>query len=144
MTKSFFQLLIYTCLILTYCNCQEKKTSYDPQAIRLNNKAVEFIKAQSFDSALIYLDKAIEIDTTYYAAYGNKCSVYCSLKDYKNALLATQKEIEVKPDLAEARTFGGMLYDRLGDTLMALVYYKKSVELFDQRIMNSEKKIFRG
>ena len=124
------------------CNCQEKTTTYNPKAIDLNSKAVEFMNVQKFDSALTYLNKAIEIDTSYYVAYGNKSSVYCSLKDYKNALLETQKEIKVKPDLAEAWTFGGMLSDILRDSLTAMNYYKKSIEIFDERITNPEKKTY--
>ncbi len=139
MAKTFFQVLIFTIFILTACYCQERKAIYNPQAIRLNNKAVEFIKIQNFDSALNYLNKAIEIDTTYYVAYGNRCSVYCSLKDFKKALVETQKEILVKPDLAEAWTFAGMLSDKLGDTLNATKYYKKSIEIFDDRISNPDK-----
>jgi hypothetical protein len=33
-----------------------------------------------------------------------------------------------------------MLYDFLGDTLKAKSYYKKSIEIFDQRISNPNKK----
>jgi len=139
MTKTFLQALIYTCLIATYSSCQEKKAVYNTEAIQFNDKAVEFIKTQNFDSALIYLNKATEIDTTYYVAYGNKCSVYCSLKDFRKALAETQKEITVKPDLAEAWTFAGMLNDKLGDTLNAIKCYKKSIEIFDDRISNPDK-----
>jgi tetratricopeptide (TPR) repeat protein len=100
------------------------------------------MNAQEFDSALIYFDKAIEIDTTYYVAYGNKSSLYCSLKDFKNAFIEIQKEIAVKPDLAEGWTFAGMLSDKLGDTLNAMTYYKKSLALFDERIINPSKQEF--
>jgi len=88
------------------------------------------------------LNKAIEIDTTYYVVYVNKCSLYCSMKDYKNALTQIQKEITVKPDLAEAWTFGGILSDKLGDTATAMAYYKRSVELFDERITDPSKHEF--
>lgn len=102
---------------MTSCNCQEKKHVYNPKAIKLNNKALQFIKVQNFDSALIYLDKAIKIDTTYYVAYGNKSHIYYTLKDLKQALLEAQREIIAKPDLAEAWTFAGMLNDKRGDTV---------------------------
>ena len=108
----------------------------------MNNIAIKFISAGKFGSALAYLDKAIQIDTTYYAAYGNKSSVYCSLKDFKNALIETQKQIAVKPDLAEGWTFAGMLSDKLGDTSNAMTYYKKSIVLFDERISNPSKQEF--
>jgi tetratricopeptide (TPR) repeat protein len=139
MTKIFSQVLIFSFFTLTSCYCQTAKIIYNPKAIELNNKAVEFIKIKKLDSALIYLDKAIKIDTTYYLAYGNKCTVYCTLKDFKNALLVAEKEITVKPDLAEGWTFAGMLNDKLGDTINAVRCYKKSIELFDERISNPNK-----
>ena len=142
MTKFFLHPLIYTFFVVTQCRCQEKKTAYNTKSIELNNIAVQFMGAQKFDSALLYLDKAIEIDANYYVAYGNKSSIYCSLKDLKNALIETQKEIKVKPDLAEAWTFAGMLSDRLGDTLTSMTYYKRSVALFDERIINPSKQEF--
>ncbi len=97
------------------------------------------MQVENFDSALYYLDKAIKIDTTYYVAYGNKCTVYCALKDFRNALLEIQKEIAVKPDLAEAWAFEGMLNDKLSDTLNANKCYKKSIEMFDERIRDPSK-----
>ena len=139
MTKHYLQFLIYVFFILSSCNCQEKINVYNPKAIALNNKGVEFIKIQKFDSALIYLDKAIKIDATYYLSYSNKCTIYCTLKDFKNALIVAEKEIEVKPDLAEGWTFAGMLNDKLGDTLSALKYYKKSIEIYNERISNPNK-----
>ena len=35
--------------------------------------------------------------------------------------------------------FAGMLQDKLGDSLSALRYYKKSIELFNERIVNPAK-----
>lgn len=135
-------ILISIGLALTQCRSQEKKTAYNPEAIRLNSKATAFITAQNYDSALFYLDKAISIDSTYYTAYGNKCGVYCALKDFQKALTESQKAIAVKPDLAEGWTFAGMLYDKLGDTLNAIKCYRKSIELFDERISNPAKQKF--
>jgi len=122
--------------------CQNKQDTYNPKAVELNKEAVKFMNAQHFDSAMLYLDRAIEIDTTYYVAYGNKCSLYCSMKDYENAVTQIQKEVTVKPDLAEAWTYGDMLSDKLGDTATAMAYYKRSVELFDERITNPSKQEF--
>jgi len=131
--------LIFACLTLTQCNSQEKKTAYNPEAIQLNNKAIGFFRIQNYDSALVYLDKAINIDSTYYTAYSNKCEVYCALKDFQKALIESQKAVAVKPDLAEGWTFTGMLYDKTGDAADALKCYRKSIELFDERISNPAK-----
>jgi tetratricopeptide (TPR) repeat protein len=142
MRKSLSFLLLFSCLTLAHCKSQEKKTAYDQKAIELNNKAVEFIKVDDYDSALLYLDSAIHIDTTYYFAYANKCTIYCSLKDFKKALLASQMVTIVKPDLAEGWTFTGMLHDWLDDTANARICYEKSIEIFDERISNPDTQKF--
>ena len=98
------------------------------------------MSVKDFDSALFYLNKDTRIDSSYYVAYGNKSTIYCSLKDFDKALLEIQKQISAKPDLAEAWTFGGMLYDKLGDSSNAKRYYQKSIELFDARLTNSDMK----
>ena len=139
MTTSYLQILVYVLLLFGSCDGQKNKDVYNPKAIQLNNKAIEFLKTQQYDSALTYLDKSIKIDTSYYLAYGNKSTVYCTLKDFKEALIVTEKEIEVKPDLAEGWTFAGMLNDKLGDTLNAVKYYKRSIEIYNERILNPDK-----
>lgn len=138
MIKTYLRLLVFS-LFLISCNSTEKENVYNTKAIELNNEAVEFLKTEKLDSALICLDKAIKIDPTYYVAYGNMMNVYCKLKDFKNALLVAEKQIEQKPDLAEGWTFAGMLNEKLGDNLKALKYYNKSIEIFDERIANSDK-----
>lgn len=131
--------LIFALLALTQCNSQEKKSAYHVAAIELNNKAMGFMRVQNCDSALIYLDRAITVDSNSYVLHSNKCAVYCSLKDYQKALIESQKVINIKTDLAEGWTFSGMLYDKLGDTINALKSYRKSIEIFDERISNPDK-----
>jgi tetratricopeptide (TPR) repeat protein len=139
MSKYLSQVLVYIFFISASCHCQGKINIYNQKSIELNNTAVKFIQVNKFDSALIYLNQSINIDSTYYLAYANKCVVYCSLKDYASALKMTEKEINIKPDLAEGWTFAGMLNDELGDTLNALTYYKKSIEIYNDRISNPDK-----
>ena len=42
--------------------------------------------------------------------------------------------IRVKPDLAEGWTYVGLLNDKLGDSIKASKYYKKSIDIFNERI----------
>jgi len=127
-------------IILPSCKSQTEKTDYNPQAIELNNKAVEYYQIGEYDSALYYYDKAIELDRNYYLPHSNKVNIYLSRKDFKNALNESELVIEKKPDLAEGWTFTGILYDFLGDTIKAKSYYKKSIEIYDHRISNPDKK----
>jgi len=135
--------LITTFLTLTIffsCTSQTEKTDYDPKAIELNNKAGEYYQIGEYDSALYYFDKAIELDENYYLPHSNKVNIYLSRKDYKKALNESELVLKKNPDLAEGWTFTGMLYDFSGDTIKAKSYYEKSIEIYDQRISNPDKK----
>ena len=127
-------------ILFISCSGQDKKESYNPKAIDLNNKAVQLMQRFENDSALILFDKAIEIDNNYYLPHSNKCGIYIGRKQFDKALQESEMVIKKKPDLAEGWTFAGMLYDKQGDTLTAKKYYKKSIEIFDDRIKNPEKK----
>lgn len=139
MTRIIFKLFIWSSFFLTHCYGQEKVEKYNPQAIEWNNKAATYISLQNYDSALVFLDRAIEVDPGLYIAYGNKSAVYCTLKDFKKALVETKKVLMVKPDLAESWAMAGMLSDKIGDTLNARAYYKTSIEIFTRRINDPNK-----
>lgn len=112
----------------------------DSLANNLNNKGLQFMMKDKQDSALIMYDSAVKADPAYYTAYTNKCSLYCGLKDFKNALIAIKKAIEIKPDLAEAWTFAGMISDHIGDSAGASKFYLHSLEIYNARIANPGKK----
>jgi tetratricopeptide (TPR) repeat protein len=132
--------LLILITILQSCKGQDRKPDYYPNAIEFNDKAVQLMQRMEYDSALILFYKAIEIDKNYYLPYSNMTGIYLSRKQFDKALQASDKVIEIKPDLAEGWTFAGMLYDRQGDTLTAKKYYNRSIEIFDNRINNPEKK----
>jgi tetratricopeptide (TPR) repeat protein len=140
MTNSMKRYLILALILILNVSCRDKKPNYNPEAIELNNKACELMKNQMNDSALILLDKATSIDKTYYTAYGNKIEIYCQRKDYLKAIIEAENELKAKPDLAEAWTFTGLLYDWRGDTIKAKDYYQKSISLYDKRISNEDYK----
>jgi len=126
--------------IFVSCTSQTEKADYNPKAIELNNKAGEYYQIGKYDSALIFYDQAIELDKDYYLPHSNKVNIYLFRKDYENALNESELVIEKKPDLAEGWTFTGMMYDFLGDTINAKLYYKQSIEIFNHRISNPDKK----
>jgi len=127
-------------ILLTSCSGKDKKEVYNPKAIELNNKAVLQMQKSNNDSALMLFDKAIEIDKTYYLPHVNKVGIYVGKKEFEKALAEIEIAITEKPDYAEGWAFAGMLHYGLGDTLEAKTYYKKSVEIFDKKILNPEEK----
>lgn len=134
------QLLLLGSICILIFSCQDRKLSFNPEAIDLNNKACELMKNMMNDSALILLDKATTFDKNYYTAYGNKIEIYCQRKDYKKALIEAENQLRAKPDLAEGWTGAGILYNKLGDTIKAKEYYKRSIEIYSNRILNPDKK----
>lgn len=131
--------IILTLLTLLTVSCNSQThPDIDKEAIALNNQAIEIIHSDP-DSALRLLDKATDIDKDYYVAYNNKVSVYCSKGDYDNAIKAAVQGLKVKPDLAEAVTMLGMLYDYTRQPDKAKEQYKKAIDLYDNRIATSDK-----
>jgi tetratricopeptide (TPR) repeat protein len=139
MARIILKLFVCSSILLTKCYAQGNKMNCNPKAIELNNKAADYIKFQNYDSALLYLNKAIEVDPGCYIAYSNKSTVYCTLKDFKKALIETKKILDIKPDLAEAWVMAGMLSDKIGDTLNSPTFYKTSIEIFERRIDDPNK-----
>jgi tetratricopeptide (TPR) repeat protein len=72
--------------------------------------------------------------------HSNKVTVYVSQADYKKALHESELAIEKRPDLAEGWTMAGLLNEKLGDTIKASQYYQKSIDLFEARINDPQKK----
>src|SRR5262245_4316237 len=74
--------------ILLYCSlvysCQT--AGPDKRAIELNERAVKLFQERKTDSALILLDKAIQIDSNHFYAYGNKCGYLWQLNRNEEAL----------------------------------------------------------
>jgi len=127
-------------ILLSSCSGKEKKEVYNPKAVELNSKGIKLMKKSDMDSALIRFDEGIAMDKTYYLPHSNKIGIYISKKEFDKALVESEMVVQLKPDLAEAWNFTGMLHDRLGDSLSAKKCYQKSIDLFDQRITDSQNK----
>lgn len=138
MTRLLISNMIF--ILLISCLGNDKKEVYNPLAVEFNNKAALQMQRFNNDSALILFDKAIEIDKTYYLPHANKVGIYVGKREYKKALAEMETAIAEKPDYAEGLVFAGMLYNGLGDTVAAKACYKKSIEIFDKRILNPNEK----
>jgi tetratricopeptide (TPR) repeat protein len=135
------RLIIFNLIWILFASCsgQNNKDIYNHKAIELNNRATELLQRGNIDSALILFDKSVAVDETYFMPHSNKVGIYITKKEFDKALFEIEMVIKKKPDLAEGWTMAGMLSEGLGDTLVAKKYYNKSVEIFDERILNPEK-----
>src|SRR5690606_26569825 len=84
-------------------------------------------------------DKATKIDDRYYVAHNNKVTIYISQGNLDQAINSAKKGVKAKPDLAEAVTMLGMLYDYTGQTDKAKEQYQKAIGLYDNRLKKSDK-----
>ncbi len=92
-----------------------------------------------YDSALHYFDKAIYADSNYYLPHSSKSQIYLFQGQYDKAFAETELVLKLRPDLAEAWTAAGVLIENQGDTVKAMEYYRKSIELYDARISDPDK-----
>jgi Tfp pilus assembly protein PilF len=120
-------------IILTVSCITQTDKKNKQEAINLNDQAIKLM-TENPDSALILLDKAIEIDNSNYIFHSNKANIFIARKDYARAISSVEKAVEVKPDLAESVMFLGMLYDRNNQNEKAKKQYEKAVILYDNRI----------
>jgi tetratricopeptide (TPR) repeat protein len=131
-------LVIFLLIFLSF-SCNRNRKPYQTSAIELNNKASELIIQSKSDSALILLEKAIEIDENYFVAYQNMSSIYCSKQEYSFAINAMEKVVELKPEHAESQTFLGVLYDYTNQTENAKSSYLKALSLYNNRLKSNSK-----
>ena len=77
-----------------------------------------------YKKAISLLDEATKIDTDYLIAYWNKFGFQCHLKRYKDALVSGKQMLRLTPHDQTIKFLMGKIYDKLGDTVRARVYYK--------------------
>lgn len=123
--------------------CQDQKR-YDPKVIELNKAAMDTIKyavppKTNDDSvllrdAIVLLDKAISIDSTYYLAYANKAMILQHLNKNKEAIRVLDKITKIQPDYAEGFLSQGLIYEELGNIDSANKKYKEAIDAYNERI----------
>lgn len=122
-------------ILWLFAACHSPKPS--PKPIDLNNRAASMMFSNP-DSALLLLNLAIETDKFFYPACANKIQLFCTLGKYDSAIEANKKAIELKPELPEAYTFLGMLYDKTGQHELASDQYRHAIGLFDKNILKKD------
>lgn len=83
----------------------------------------------SSQKAISLLDKATAIDTNYFLGHYNKLMFFNQLKEYDKAILTINKLIQLRPSAHDLYLAGGILYERIGDTLSSKAYFTKSLTI---------------
>lgn len=127
--------IITTFLLIALYSCGQKpvKHKVDPAAVELNNKAMTLVafidNVDSSKKAISLLDKATIIDSNYFLGYYNKLMFLNQLKEFDKAILTVNKLIQLRPTAHDLYMTGGMLYERIGDTISSKAYFEESLTI---------------
>jgi tetratricopeptide (TPR) repeat protein len=115
----------------------------DKRAIELNNLAAQLFQEGKTDSALILLDRAIQIDSNYFIAYSNKCTFLWQLNRNEEALRTARKATQIKEAMISSYFLVGIAYERVGHLDSARAIYAWLIYAVEQhnsnRLLLSEK-----
>lgn len=133
MTRLFkFTLLLYS---ITFYSCGQDSTSVkvDANVARLSNKIIPLVNfldnPDSCKKALLFLDSATTIDNSCYLCYYNKLMFLYSLEEYGKAVEALNECIRLNSSSQDLYLTSGILYERVGDTVSAEEYFRKSLTI---------------
>ena len=106
---------------------------FHPDAMSLQREAMKVYNRKP-DSALALLDKAVQMDASFYLAYNTKAMIMQQSGDYDRAIAELHKSLSWKGDQAEVHLQLGMLNDALGRPERANDGYLRAIALYDMRI----------
>lgn len=142
-------------LLVASCTEREKKSDHgksiitywpDSTALKLNNRAVQLIgdaahtydtlKEDLYDSAITYLNQAIEIDSLYLLAYTNKAQALQRKGSLEEALEVLNQVEIIKPGFTEVLMGQGFLLEKMGKKELAEQKYRQVFEVYSKRLEN--------
>ncbi len=77
----------------------------------------------------LQLDNATSIDSNYFLGHYNKLMFFNQLKEFDKAVLTIDKLIQLRPSAHDLYLTGGILYERIGDTISSKKYFEKSLTI---------------
>jgi superkiller protein 3 len=124
--RNFILSLFFLILPITHLYSQdllkEQAKEYRQEGYRLQLMG-------DLEGALVYYQKAIEIDPFYVEAINDIGVVYEGLGDQEAALTMYKKALEIDPSYLPAYTNLAFLYEKKGDIKKATYYWQKRYEL---------------
>lgn len=85
------------------------------------------------------LENCLKLDSNYGLAMTNLSAVFLEKKDTGSAIKWMKRRLDIEPELAEGWQAIGVFTDLSGDSVKALEYYKKSIEILDKRLKMGKK-----
>ena len=150
--------LFFIVLVIASCSDREQKSnqsessiSYKPDsaALALNNKAVKLmgdaahtydsLSGMLYDSAIMYLDRAIDIDSLYLLAYTNKAQALQRKGSFEESLQVLRQVETIKPDFAEVITAQGFILEKMGRMEFADQKYEQALKAYQERLKKDPK-----
>jgi tetratricopeptide (TPR) repeat protein len=87
-------------------------------------------KTKDYERAILYIERAIQIDSSYLQSYENNLRYQLILNRYDDALKTTNKLIKYSNNNALYLSIAGLILENSGDTISALMKYQESEEKF--------------
>ena len=84
---------------------------------------------QEYETAIEFIDKALEIDPYMLAGYSYRAVAYMNLSKYEEGLKSCDEGLKVYPQFGLAYSTKGMIYTRMGKPDDAFKQYNKAIEL---------------
>ena len=128
---------ITTFLLIALYSCGQNtaKHKVDPKVTVLSNKIIPLVNyidnPDSCKQALLYLDSATNIDNNCFLCYHNKLMFLYSLKQFDRAVETMNECIRIKPWTYDLYLTGGILYEKVGDTISSKKYFQKSLTIIN-------------
>ena len=117
------------------CGQNTSKRKVDPSVTILSNKIIPLVNhlnnPDSCKQALLYLDSATKIDNNCFLCYYNKLMFLYSLKQFDKAVETMNECIRIKPSAHDLYLTGGILYEKVGDTISSKKYFQKSLTILN-------------
>lgn len=119
-------------------NSTKDAKQYFNQGIQLLQERGFFLLTKkdtlTYLKAAKFIEKAINIDSTYINAYTNLAQIYFKIDSNKKALEVLNNLLYVKPDYVEAITSKGFILERMGKIKDAEENYKKALQIYNFKL----------
>ncbi len=91
-------ILLLCCCLFSFGLMAQKTDKADKKANELFEKSLESMRVYKYDEAIHFLQEALKVKPNYPDAYGQMGLTYVARKNYKEAITAFKKLLEIDPD----------------------------------------------